>query len=88
MSWDLGTSKTTSTLKDVSGNINKGDLQPGDAIICEGMHVVLFGGWHNSSHFVCMEEANHTTGTIKGPVPYPYWNNKDCFHPIRYNKVC
>ena len=56
MCWELGTSKSTKTLGEVAHNINKDDLQPGDAIICEGRHDVLFVGWTSSdrSHYVSM----------------------------------
>lgn len=91
MCWELGgPGLTTSTLNKVSGSISKDSLQPGDAIICEAEHVILFGGWTDSTktHYVGYEEANASEGTIKRVTPYPYWYHTDCFHPIRYNSVC
>jgi len=55
MCWMLPTpGQTTSTLPTVSTTIGKEALQPGDAILCPGTHVVLFAGWADSSHFVGM----------------------------------
>lgn len=90
MCWELGKpGLSTSTLPQVSHHITKNDLQPGDAILCEGHHVILFAGWSDSSksHYVAMEEASPTYGTIKRVVPYPYFDTS-CYHPVRYNSVC
>ncbi|WAU78734.1 tachylectin-related carbohydrate-binding protein [Streptomyces sp. Qhu-G9] len=45
MAWHLTTSKTTVSLPDVSTQISKADLRPGDALNDSGTHVVLFAGW-------------------------------------------
>jgi hypothetical protein len=81
---------TTQTLHTVSKNITKNDLQPGDAMIAEAHHVVLFAGWADStkSHYIAMEEANTKEGTVKKTIPYPYFNSDNSFHPIRFNNVC
>ncbi len=56
MCWQLPTpGHTTSTLPGVSSTISRGELQPGDAILCPGTHVVLFAGWADSSHYIGME---------------------------------
>lgn len=50
MCWQLSKpGPSTSEFSSVSKSINKADLAPGDAIICEGKHVVLFAGWSDSS---------------------------------------
>jgi hypothetical protein len=91
MAWELAKpGLTTFTMHTVATNINKDDLQPGDAINCDSEHIVLFAGWTDSgkTHYVAMEETNPNEGTVKRVTPYPYWSNVGCFHPIRYNAVC
>jgi hypothetical protein len=41
----------------VATNIAKANLQPGDALNCDTEHIVLFGGWTDSSqtHYVAYE---------------------------------
>jgi len=89
MCWE--TSKpgyTTETMPSISHGISRGDLQPGDALLCASEHVVLFGGWVDSDNYWGYEETVPGTGTIKSSVPYPYWYNTGCFLPYRYNSVC
>ena len=91
MCWGLGKpGLTTFSMHTVAHNITKKDLQPGDAMNCDSKHIVLFAGWSNSSktHYIAMEEANTAEGTVKKVIPYPYFKNDKCFHPIRYNNVC
>lgn len=91
MTWELSKpGLTTSTLHTVSSNITKEQLLIGDAIICEGHHVVFFGGWSDAgkTHYYCYEESTPETGTIKVLKPYPFSVNTTCFHPIRYHGVC
>lgn len=93
MAWQLLFAKpglTTYTMHTVAHNINKDDLINGDAMNCDSRHILIFGGWTDSSrsHYWSFEEANQNVGTIKSVTPYPYWNNDWCFHPIRYNDVC
>ena len=59
-------------------------------MICEEHHVVLYAGWADSAktHYIGMEEVDPARGTIKRAIPYPYFSNTTCFHPIRYNNVC
>jgi len=42
----------------VSHSINRADLQPGDALLCESHHIALFAGWSDSAktHYIAMEE--------------------------------
>lgn len=58
----------------VSHQITKDDLQPGDALIA-GDHVVLFGGWADSSHtkYIALED-NGSQGTVSHVIPYPYYS--------------
>lgn len=97
MCWQLSTSMTTANMMNVANNITKGELLPGDAILChqgdapgQTHHVVLFVGWTDSSktHFTGYEEANPSKGTVSEVIPYPFWDTQDCYHPIRYKSVC
>jgi hypothetical protein len=56
MCWQLPTpGHTTSTLPSVTATISKGELQPGDAILCPGTHVILFAGWATgNTHYTGM----------------------------------
>lgn len=57
MCWELSKpGLTTSTLHTVANNITKNELQPGDALLCPGHHVVLFVGWSSSdkTHYIAM----------------------------------
>ncbi|MEU9419619.1 hypothetical protein [Streptomyces sp. NPDC048272] len=48
MAWQLNSSRTTWTLPEVSTQINKWDLQPGDALNSND-HVILFAGWRDKT---------------------------------------
>lgn len=74
----------------VSTNVGKDSLQPGDSVICESKHVLLFAGWSDSSktHYIAMDLASASGGSGKKIIPYPYYNGDSCFHPIRYHGVC
>ncbi|MFF4579457.1 hypothetical protein ACFY15_13765, partial [Streptomyces sp. NPDC001373] len=48
MAWQLPSSRTTYSLPDVSTQISKWDLRPGD-ILNSNDHVVLFAGWRDKS---------------------------------------
>jgi len=81
---------TTFTLPEVSHQITKAELQPGDVLLDVQEHVVLFGGWANSeqSQYTAYEETQPGEGTVKRTTPYPYWYNTAAFKPYRYNGVC
>jgi len=91
MAWE--TSKpgyTTFTLPQISSPITKSELQDGDVLLCTTEHVVLFGGWADSSktQYVAFEETRPGEGTVRRVTPYPYWYNTGCFRPYRYHNVC
>ncbi len=49
MCWQLPKDgPSTSEFPNYSLKITKNDLQPGDAMLCEGHHIVLFAGWKDS----------------------------------------
>ncbi|MFJ1967517.1 hypothetical protein ACIO93_02490 [Streptomyces sp. NPDC087903] len=60
MAWHLTTSLTTRTLPDVSTQISKADLRPGDALNYSAEHVVLFTGWkdQDAGTFYYYSESN------------------------------
>ncbi|GAA2139489.1 hypothetical protein GCM10009760_21860 [Kitasatospora kazusensis] len=75
--WGLPTpGRTTWTLMqgDVSHQITKDELQPGDALIA-GDHTVLFGGWADAAHtkYIALED-NGSQGTVSHVIPYPYYS--------------
>ena len=74
MAWDLSFAKpglTTQNMHIVATNIAKDQLQNGDALNCDSRHIVIFGGWTDSSktHYWAYESANPNTGTIKSATP-------------------
>lgn len=76
----------------VSHRITKDQLQPGDALIAND-HVVLFGGWANSSHtqYYALEDDGDQ-GTVAHVIPYPYWShngqtNGGTYEPYAKNGV-
>lgn len=89
MAWELKSSMTTQTLPQVSHRISKAELKPGDVLLDEAEHVVLFGGWSGGdSHYVAYEETRPGEGTVKRVTPYPYWYNQAAFIPYRFNSAC
>ncbi|MEV0218275.1 tachylectin-related carbohydrate-binding protein [Streptomyces sp. NPDC050704] len=93
MAWHLTTSKTTSTLDDVSSTISKSALRPGDALNYSAEHVVLFKGWKDqdagtfyyyshSNPDADMEfgSANINSGSIAGHPASSYV-------ALRYDKI-
>lgn len=93
MCWKLSQpGLTTGSLPSVTNRIGKDDLQPGDALLNPGSHVVLFVGWASSdrSHYVGMENANSNTGCVKRVIKYPYFDgyNPEGYYPARYRDVC
>jgi len=93
VSYCLGLSHgyTTFTLPEVTHEISKDDLLPGDIMLCESEHVVFFAGWADGSksNFVCYQEPGcHTAGphyAFKSVVSYPFDWNPSCFKPYRLN---
>eukprot|EP01089_Gocevia_fonbrunei_P001997 TRINITY_DN11952_c0_g1_i1.p1 TRINITY_DN11952_c0_g1~~TRINITY_DN11952_c0_g1_i1.p1 ORF type:complete len:323 (+),score=66.29 TRINITY_DN11952_c0_g1_i1:136-1104(+) len=91
MAWEAAKpGYTTFTLHEISHPITKSELTEGDVLLCASEHVVLFGGWTDStkSHYVAFEETRPGEGTVRRVTPYPYWYNTACFKPYRYNSVC
>jgi hypothetical protein len=91
MCWELSKpGLTTFTLPTVSHPISKSELKPGDILLNKSEHVVLFGGWVDSSRtkYMAYEETRPGEGTVKRATPYPYWYNQAAFLPYRYKSIC
>jgi hypothetical protein len=91
MCWDSSQpGHVTSTIPQIAKPISKGELQPGDCLLYAAEHVVLFGGWTDSSQseYQAYEETKPGEGTVTRPTPYPYWYSQSDFLPYRYNDVC
>jgi hypothetical protein len=103
VSWAWGLpppGRTTGQFGDVSTSIGGNDLQPGDALVNPGKHIVLFGGWTNASHTAavlqeepgCSAKINYahqytSNVTVSGSSVYVAFN-RESFHAIRFNKLC
>lgn len=94
MAWKLPRNEWTGSLVQYAERITKAQLRPGDILLFHnaadpynGSHVVLFGGWANSSRtrYVAYEQSPpHTRRTT---TPYAYWNNSARYVPYRYKGV-
>jgi len=74
MAWEAAKpGYTTFTMHEIAHPITRGELQPGDVLLCASEHVVIFGGWSGSTHYVAFEETRPGEGTVKRVTPYPYW---------------
>jgi hypothetical protein len=82
---------TTYTLPEMTHEITKDELLPGDIMLCVSDHVVFFAGWTDSSqtNYVCYQEPGcHTAGphyAFESVTPYPFNWNPSCFKPYRKN---
>ncbi|MFZ4153019.1 hypothetical protein [Streptomyces pseudogriseolus] len=94
MAWKLPGNEWTGSLAQYAERITKAQLRPGDILLFHdaadpynGSHVVIFGGWANSSRtqYVAYEQTSpHTRRTT---TPYAYWNNSARYVPYRYKGV-
>lgn len=93
-SWRLPGGLVTQTLGEVSHEIEKEQLKPGDALLNPAEHVMLFNGWANHDHsaFHAIQEA----GCNAAPLPphavaniqsWPVWGVPHLFKPMRYNHI-
>ncbi len=92
--WGQSTGYTTETLPQISHQISKDELLPGDIMLNTGDHVVFFGGWCDSSNttYHCYQEPGcHVTGqphhAFESCVTYPFNWDPSAFIPYRYNKI-
>ncbi|MGA5548286.1 hypothetical protein [Streptomyces pseudogriseolus] len=94
MAWKLPGNEWTGSLAQYADRITKAQLSPGDILLFHnaadpynGSHVVIFGGWANSSRtqYVAYEQTSpHTRRTT---TPYAYWNSSSRYVPYRYKGV-
>lgn len=85
MVWALASSYTTRTLPQVAVQIAKEDLMPGDIMNSPGYHAAVFAGWvdETMTSYWAYEQSGSKNGMVYRQVPYPYWNNKSSFVPLR-----
>ncbi|OIJ62697.1 peptidoglycan-binding protein [Streptomyces mangrovisoli] len=91
MAWGLPGNEWTGSLDQYGTRISKGALEPGDMLLFhnpddpeKGSHVVLFGGWTDSSHTTYTVYEETPPQARSQPTPYPYWSNGDKYVPYRY----
>ncbi|MET7452525.1 peptidoglycan-binding protein [Streptomyces sp. NPDC005574] len=91
MAWNLPGNEWTGSLGQYGVRIAKDDLQPGDILLFhnldnpeEGSHVVLFGGWTDSTrtYYTAYEQTRPTTR--RQSTPYAYWSHSDDYLAYRY----
>lgn len=94
MVWNLGSNEWTGSLDKFATKISKDDLLPGDMLLFHnpadpnnGSHVVIFGGWVDSTrtHYVAYEQTRPNTRKLA--TPYGYWSNATKYVPYRFNGV-
>ncbi|MEI6624080.1 MAG: fibronectin type III domain-containing protein, partial [Actinomycetes bacterium] len=88
MAWGLDSSLTTWSLPNVSHEISKDELQPGDALLNTYSHVALFVGWANDAHtsYEVYEENGAYMVAMSDTIAYPY-RGLSGYVPYRYNNV-
>jgi hypothetical protein len=91
MAWDLPGNEWTGSLGQYGVRISKEELEPGDILLFHntanphhGSHVVIFGGWTDSTHthYIAYEQARPHTRRLS--TPYAYWSNSSRYLPYRY----
>ncbi|WP_246144239.1 peptidoglycan-binding protein [Actinacidiphila oryziradicis] len=94
MAWGLGSNQWTGSLPEYGERIHSSELMPGDILLyhnhanpIHGSHVVIFGGWADSSHsrYIAYEQTK-PRARIR-TIPYPYWSNSSQYVPYRYRYV-
>lgn len=91
MAWGLGSNQWTGSLDQFAQRISKSELLPGDMLLFHnpsnpgaGSHVVLFGGWTDSSRTRYTAYEQTRPHTLKRSTPYAYWNNSSRYVAYRY----
>ncbi|MET8633286.1 peptidoglycan-binding protein [Streptomyces sp. NPDC057746] len=94
MAWNLGSNEWTGSLDKFGVRISKEQLQPGDILLFHnaanperGSHVVIFGGWTDSTHkrYTAYEETPPRARKLA--TPYAYWTNSSRYVPYRYKNL-
>ncbi|MER6153662.1 NlpC/P60 family protein [Streptomyces hirsutus] len=91
MAWNLPANEWTGSLGQYAQKITKAELQPGDMLLFHnaadpqgGSHVVLFGGWTDSTRTTYVAYEQTRPNTLRRSTPYAYWNNSAGYVPYRY----
>ncbi|MEU6660933.1 peptidoglycan-binding protein [Streptomyces sp. NPDC046821] len=91
MAWNLGGNEWTGSLDKYGTRITREQLQPGDMLLFhnlsnpqKGSHVVIFGGWTDSTHSYYFAYEQTPPGTRRQSTPYAYWSNSARYVPYRY----
>ncbi|MFE0387679.1 peptidoglycan-binding protein [Streptomyces bungoensis] len=91
MAWGLLSNEWTGSLDQFGTKITKDELQPGDMLLFHnpdnpesGSHVVLFGGWTDSTHTYYTVYEQTPPHARSQATPYPYWTNGSKYVPYRY----
>ncbi|MES4891370.1 peptidoglycan-binding protein [Streptomyces sp. NPDC096012] len=91
MAWGLSSNEWTGSLGSFGVKITKAELEPGDILLYHnpdnpesGSHVVIFGGWTDSTRTYYTVYEQTPPHTRSQATPYPYWNNADKYIPYRY----
>ncbi|MFI8307487.1 NlpC/P60 family protein [Streptomyces sp. NPDC085927] len=91
MAWNLPANEWTGSLGQYAQKITKAELQPGDMLLFHnaadpqsGSHVVLFGGWTDSTRTAYVAYEQVRPNTLRRSTPYAYWNNSAGYVPYRY----
>jgi hypothetical protein len=91
MAWGLPGNEWTGSLDRYGTKITKSELQPGDMLLFhnpadpeKGSHVVLFGGWTDTSHTHYLAYEQTPPNARTKTTPYRYWTNSSRYIPYRY----
>lgn len=97
MAWNLPRpGASTRTLAGYAERIEKEALQPGDMMLKEGSHALIFGGWVDDSRaeYWAYEMSSSTSqrtdppdGTVRRRTPYPFWSNDVGYLPYRLKGI-
>ncbi|MCD9872122.1 peptidoglycan-binding protein [Streptomyces guryensis] len=91
MAWGLPGNEWTGSLKRFGERVAKEELQPGDILLFHnpqnperGSHVVIFGGWKDSTRTSYLAYEQRPPQTRRKDTPYAYWHQSDRYVPYRY----
>ncbi|MEW2402304.1 peptidoglycan-binding protein [Streptomyces sp. NPDC046862] len=94
MAWNLGRNEWTGSLGTYGVRISKDELQPGDMLLFHnpadpqnGSHVVIFGGWTDSTRAYYVAYESTRPYARRQVTPYAYWKNSSRYVPYRYKGV-
>jgi hypothetical protein len=94
MAWNLPQNEWTGSLDQYGERISKAELQPGDILLFhnpanpeKGSHVVIFGGWTDSTHSSYTAYEQTPPRTRRQSTPYAYWTHSDSYVAYRYKGI-